>query len=434
MQMNPIYDANNLYNAAIASKKGSGETDEVRRFMWMWLLNITELQDDLKNQTYHDSKGEEFIINERGHTRAIVAKSMRDRVVRHSLCDNVLTPNLSPKLIYANCASQVNKGIDLQRKILVEHLRNYYAHYGNDGYVLEMDFSNFYDNVRHQESLDMLKEIIDDEYAIWLTEKILKGFEVDVSYLTDAEYKNCMNKKFNSIEYRENIPKCLHTGNKMMRKSLDIGDQTSQDLSIFYPYKIDNYVKIVRGVKYYGRYMDDSYIIAPTKEELWDIYAGIKEIADSLGIFINEKKTHITKLSNGFRFLQIKYILTDSGKVIQKINQKRITAMRRKLKKLAVKVKNGERNYKDIENMFKGWMGSHHKYMSRRQKENMYGLFNKLFKTDLKWVHDGKKGAKRSGHYESKPYIGSVGRNNNSVPDEREQFYNRSGYQLENSF
>ena len=89
--------------------------------------------------------------------------------------------------------------------------------------------------------------------------------------------------------------------------------------------------------------MDDWYIMNPSKEELEDLLENICEIAAELGIHINRKKTRIVKISSKYKFLQIKYTLTDTGKVIKRINPDRVTAMRRKLKKLAVKVGNEER-------------------------------------------------------------------------------------------
>lgn len=41
-----------------------------------------------------------------------------------------------------------------------------------------------------------------------------------------------------------------------MRKSVGIGSQISQISGVYYPTRIDNYCKIVKGMKYYGRYMD----------------------------------------------------------------------------------------------------------------------------------------------------------------------------------
>ena len=127
------------------------------------------------------------------------------------------------------------------------------------------------------------------------------------------------------------------TGEKWMAKSVNIGDQLSQVIGIYYPHRIDTYVKYVRQQKFYGRYMDDWYIMNPSKEELEDLLSCIIEIAKEYGIHINRKKTHIVKISSTYKFLQIKYTLTKDGKVIKRINPKRVTTMRRKLKKLSLK-------------------------------------------------------------------------------------------------
>ena len=241
------------------------------------------------------------------------------------------------------------------------------------------DFSKFYDNIIHKIAKEMLLELFDDdEFIDWLLTLIFKGFEIDVSYMTDEEYKNCLNELFNKLEYRTIPKKCL-TGEKWMPKSVNIGDQLSQIIGIYYPHRIDNYVKYVRSQKYYGRYMDDWYIMNPNKEELEDLLSDIESICRELGIHINNKKTRIVKLSSTYKFLQIKYTLTKNGKIIKRINPVRVTAMRRKIKKLSLKVEKGEVDYQNAENMFKGWMGSFYKLMSKEQRKNMIQLYEKLF-------------------------------------------------------
>lgn len=91
----------------------------------------------------------------------------------------------------------------------------------------------------------------------------------------------------------------------------------------------------------------------PDRDVLLNLLASIRQIASELGIHINEKKTHIAKISSTYKFLQVKYSLSKDGKIIKRINPERVTAQRRKLKKLAVKVENGEIEYENVENMFK---------------------------------------------------------------------------------
>lgn len=123
------------------------------------------------------------------------------------------------------------------------------------------------------------------------------------------------------------------------------------------------------------------------KEELEDLLENICKIAAELGIHINRKKTRIVKISSKYKFLQIKYTLTDTGKVIKRINPDRVTAMRRKLKKLAVKVRNEEADYDNVENMFRGWMGGHYKLLSREQRKNLIQLYEDLFSKEIAIVN-----------------------------------------------
>ena len=237
----------------------------------------------------------------------------------------------------------------------------------------------------------------------WLLTLIFEGFKIDVSYMSDEEYASCMEDTFNKLDYR-NIPKNLLTGEKWMYKSVNIGDQLSQIIGIYYPYPIDNYVKYVRSQKFYGRYMDDWYIMSPSKEELQNLLENICAIAKELGIHINMKKTRIVKISSTYKYLQIRYTLTKDGKIIKRINPTRVTTMRRKLKKLAVKVQDGEILYENVENMFRGWMGGFYKLLSRQQRQNLISLYEELFgKTitivDKKMIITDKSQEKTEGGY-----------------------------------
>lgn len=383
-----ISDANILYKAYKASVKGSKWKESTQRFMLNFLRYIFRIQKELFNRTFQNGPTREFLRPERGRIRAITSLvRIEDRIVRHALCDEILMPEIKKRIIYDNGASIKGRGISHQRKRFEVHLKKYYKLYGNEGWILFGDFSKFYDNVIHKiAKQELLKLFDDDEFIDWLLTLIFDGFKIDVSYMTDEEYANCMEDIFDKLEYRH-IPKEKLTGEKWMYKSVNIGDQISQIIGIYYPYRIDNYIKYVRSQKFYGRYMDDWYIMNPNKEELMDLLENIRVIAKKFGIHINEKKTRIVKISGTYKFLQIKYSLTKEGKIIKRINPKRVTAMRRKLKKLVIKVQNNEVKYKSVENMFRGWMGSFYKLMSKEQRQNLIGLYEDLFDKSITVVN-----------------------------------------------
>lgn len=288
-----LCDANNLYAGYKASIKGSKWKESTQRFILNFLRYIFEVQDDLINRTLTNGPVDEFELHERGKIRPITSIPVKDRIVRHVLCDQLLVPKIRRKIIYDNCASLKGRGISMQRKRFEVHLRKYYKLYGNDGYILFGDFSKFYDNIIHEIAKQELLELFeDDEFIDWLLTVIFDGFKVDVSYMSDDEYASCLDEIFNKLEYRK-IPKSKLTGEKFMEKSVNMGDQLSQAIGIYYPH--------------------------------------------------------------------------------------RIYTMHRKLKKLAVKVENGEIPYENVEGMFKGWMGDFYKLMSRTQRKNLLELYEGLF-------------------------------------------------------
>lgn len=382
---NKITDLNVLYDAFLVSMKGSAWKEEPQKFEMNFLSEIVKLKQELETREYRTTPGAEFTLRERGKIRYIHGGRMRDRVVRHALCDAVLDEAIKPYLIHNNSASQKGKGISFARKMFERDLHNYWLkHRTNQGYVGFVDFSKFYDNIRHDKAKEMVSAKV-DEFSGWLFGRIVDEFRIDVSYMNDEEYADCMNQRFDSVKYHESIPEEWRTGRKFMAKSADIGDQASQDIGVFYPARIDNYAKIVRGAKMYGRYMDDIYIIGETREWVASVIRGITEQAGGLGIFINERKTRIVELSRTFKYLQIRYRLADSGRVIKRIHPKAVTRERRKLKAYKRLCEKGGMEYAAVEQAYKSWMGANVPAMSRKQAKNMKQLYKELFGKEPRW-------------------------------------------------
>ena len=263
--------------------------------------------------------------------------------------------------------------------------------------MLFIDFSGYYGNLQHEPILATLDYFIRREQepdvaqvAMTLIRDILRTFELDVSRFSDEEIAEMYHSKVDPMMNRFTDPKLL-TGEKTLKKGVDIGNQVSQDVGIVHPYRIDNYISIVMGCKLFGRYTDDTHIISDSKEFLLTVLEGVRQIAEEYGIIINEKKTRICKLSSFYRYLQIGYSLTDTGRVIRKIHPKAVTRERRKLKAYKRKLDAGEMSYFDVENSFKSWLGGNWKRMSRQQISNMSLLYYQLFGRRPTW----KKGHSR---------------------------------------
>lgn len=95
-----VCDANNLYRAYKVSVKSSKWKESTQKFMMNFLRYIFEIQDDLINRTLQNGPTQEFELHERGRIRPITSIQIRDRIVRHSLCDEVLLPEVRKHIIY----------------------------------------------------------------------------------------------------------------------------------------------------------------------------------------------------------------------------------------------------------------------------------------------------------------------------------------------
>ncbi len=360
--MNIFYDANKIYEAGTKAIKSAPFKYQTQLFEINHLLETAMLVKDLKELKYRPTKGKKFVIKERGKIRNITTNGMIDKTINHLLCDEILSPAISPYLIYDNSASQTGKGVAFHRKRLEVHLHQYYRKYkNNEGYVLLIDFSGYYASIPHNLCLETMQSFLKDvdpkeaKFALWILKNIFDIFNID---------------------------------NKNGR-GVDIGSQPSQNIGISYPTKIDNYIKIVKGCKYYGRYTDDLYIIHKDKNFLKQLLKEIQQIADELGLIINPKKTHLCKLSQPFRILQLQYKLTETGRIVRKIHPKAITRERRKLKAYKRLLNNNRLKYEEIENIFKSWMTANYKNMSIKQIENMSQLYYDLFNRRVRWKNQG---------------------------------------------
>ena len=113
---------------------------------------------------------------------------------------------------------------------------------------------------------------------------------------------------------------------------LPLGYQTSQLFALLFLDEFDHFVKERLHIRWYGRYMDDFFLIHPDKDYLQFCLKEIRAFMASLGLELNEK-TQIFPIRNGIDFLGFHTYLTEEGKVIRKLRHSSIKRMRSKLRR-----------------------------------------------------------------------------------------------------
>ena len=104
-----VCDFNSLYEAHKRARRGKRCKREVTAFEMDLAANLWDIKHRLEAGSYAVSGYKRFMIHD-PKDREIQALCYGDRVVQHSLCDNVLTPFFERRLIYDNCACRVGKG------------------------------------------------------------------------------------------------------------------------------------------------------------------------------------------------------------------------------------------------------------------------------------------------------------------------------------
>lgn len=359
-----VINRNALSRAAHDAAKGVKYKASVQRFMLRRLTNIATIN---KNLMYQRDIRKGFIcfnLMERGKLRKIMSVHFSERVPQKSLNQNALIPVLTRSLIYDNVASQKGKGTGFAIKRLVTHLRRHYRKHGREGYVLLIDFSDYFGSIDHGIAKQIIAKAFDDPGIVWLS-----NIFIDAYYEYNVKVKG--------------IPE------KDAHKGLGLGSEINQTVAITYPNPLDHFIKEVLGIKEYVRYMDDSYLLHESKAYLIYCLDEIRKECAKLKITINEKKTGIVKLSHGFTFLKTKIYLTETGKVLLMPCHKAVVRERRKLKKQKKLVDGGDMTFADVRCSYSSWRGSMINRNARKTVHSMDKLFDSLF-IDT-WMEGGVK-------------------------------------------
>jgi hypothetical protein len=335
-----VADINSLIRASQKARSGVMWKASVQRYLMNLLKNVTESNKNILSGKDIRKGFINFDIVERGKLRHISSVHFSERVVQRSLCANALLPVLTRGLIYDNGASMKGKGISFAVNRLKTHLYRHYRKYGNEGYVLTIDFSNYFGSMRHEPIREILNKSFKDKRLVDFTMLFVDAFG-DVG--------------------------------------MGLGSETSQIFAIAYPNSVDHCIKERLRIKGYGRYMDDMYLLHKSKARLRECLEVIRTECAKLGIRLNAKKTHITKLSKGFTFLKSQFFLTCTGRVILKAGRESIVRQRRKLKKFRKFMDEGLMTYGQIYNSYMSWRGYIGHKNAYRTIQNMDSLFSTLF-------------------------------------------------------
>lgn len=289
---------------------------------------LLRLLRELEDGTYVIKDLYSFTIYE-PKKRNITANQFEDKIVQRVICEYVLRPVLQNRLIYDNYASQPNKGTHLALRRLQRFMACYAkdVNWVNHGWVLVCDIKKFFYTIDRTVCYQQVDALPIDER--------LKKLLYDQIFACGPEFN----------EYTDDP-----------NRGLCIGFQTSQWLAVYYLDGLDHYIKEVLHIKYYGRYMDDFYLIHEDREYLEYCYMKINEyITEKLHLTLN-KKSHIHPIEQGICFFGYHCTYNQATHQVEtEIRSKSIKRMLKRTKKHQKLVALGKIKTSDADAALSSW-------------------------------------------------------------------------------
>lgn len=299
----PVAGFDALYESMMKCKRGTVWKGSVAHYYLNGIESTIKLCDSIEEGSYRPRKPLHFEVTH-PRKRPITSICFRDRVYQRSQNDNDVYPNVVRSFINANPACQKGKGTDYSRDMLVRHMHEAWRRHGSACWVVQTDVHGYYEHIIPQVAYWRLRESLDEpglDRAVQSLEAVKRG-----------------------------------------ARGFDPGNQTVQIVGISYLDHVDHYVKERMHVRWYQRYMDDSYLILPTKDEARRALEELAVRYDAVGLEFSGKKTRIYPIKDGITWLGYRYRYSPTGHVIESIKPEAIKQHRRSLRKMTALAKEGK--------------------------------------------------------------------------------------------
>lgn len=306
-----VFTFDMLYDAWKETVTQNSEQPNKARFKYYIAFNLTRLLCELNSGDFFPQpfRSQRVYIPKE---REVQIPALRDKIVQHVICDNYLNTALTRPLIKETSACLKGRGTLYGSDIVTAQLHNYYTHHGTRFYVLKCDIKSYFATIPHKRLTQLINR-----------------------YVPDPDVRRIM-KRFI----------------RQTKVGLTLGLRQSQLLANLYLSELDHMCKEKLGAKYYGRYMDDFYIISDDIEYLQRCWKEIDAYVQSIGLTLNPKTTI---MQDKLEFIGFTYSLTSTGKVLQFLNQQKKRSKKRHISKMICQIQSGAISVPDMVESYGCW-------------------------------------------------------------------------------
>lgn len=356
-----------IFDAYFDCRKNKKNTENAISFEINHEIKLVKLWREINEGTYEIGKSICFVVKKPVY-REVFAADFRDRIVHH-LVINKLLKYFEEEFISSSYSCRKGKSVLYGVKELDKFIKECSCNYTKDCYVLKMDIQSFFMSIDKTILGDIIEAFIEKKYPSENEDKeIIKRLCRQI--INHRPELNCR-KKSKPIDW-EILPKHKSLFNVGENKGLAIGNLTSQIFANYYLNGLDHYIKDVLKFKYYGRYVDDFFIVSENKDELLKSINLIKKyLKDNLKMTLHPNKIYMQEVKKGVKF---------TGAVVK---PHRIYVINRVITNLCNILKTYQ--YKEInEDNMKSLISSVNSYLGTMRHYKTYKIIKKIFITEDK--------------------------------------------------
>lgn len=351
-RLNAVFDPEYLIFAWQDASRGKHDAPNQAKFEFYLEENLYAIAHNLNSRSFKPHELREKVIPI-PKQRIAQVPSLQDKIVQHAIYDGYAYFELTKPMTDGASANMRGRGDTYAISYLKKNIRKFCNKYHKPPYILKADIHGFFKHIPHDRAEMLIDKYIGDEDVKWVMKQFLN----------------------------------------MTSHGLPLGIEQNQQLANLYLSEMDHLLREKLHCKYTGRHMDDFWILSDSREELEYLLGWIDDYVQSIGLTLNPK-TDITYRK--FDYLGFTFTVTDSGKIIQRLqNAKRKTELRH-LHKQVEQLKAGEITAEHLAQSYMGWR----QHASRGNTRNMIIKMDERLSSMLEQTGYGmtvRKGINRKG-------------------------------------
>ena len=293
-----IFSYEEIYDAYIDCCNHKKNTVNCCDFMIDHATELYVLWEELNNGTYTVGKSTAFVV----HTpkdREIFAADFRDRIIHHLISQRIM-PYLEQEFIVDSYSCMGGRGTTMAVYRCARAI-NIVSNGGtSEAYILKGDFKNFFMLIDKRLMYDRICQLL-DKYENWDDEAEKRWKHLIAQVVFNCPQENC--KIVGRLQEFQTLPRGKSLFECDEWHGIPIGNLTSQLFANLYLSDFDWFVKEALDFEYYGRYVDDFYIVCNSKEKLLRVIPKIKKYLSKIGVVLHPRKVSITNAVQGVEFL-----------------------------------------------------------------------------------------------------------------------------------